>query len=121
MEARGCGPDPYTYSGLIDGLGRSGFVEVAWKIFKELKELGKCVNVVVCNSMLTALVRTDRINDALECFHEMPQFGCSPDDWTYRSICFGLRNAGRMEDAYRIEQLQQLASPQRASTRTLMV
>ncbi|KAJ7552692.1 hypothetical protein O6H91_06G065100 [Diphasiastrum complanatum] len=74
--------DLYVGSALVDMYAKCGHVERAYQVFQEMPER----NVVCWNTMISAYVQVDLVEDALNLFNTMQKEGFEPDRVTYLSI-----------------------------------
>lgn len=107
----GFADDPYIQNSMISMYGSCGELEAAEKIFSSSgfrKE--QVFDVVACNSMLTALLRKGRVEDAQHLFDEMPQRSIS----TWSTLMSGYLRNGLFQ-----ETLSLFGELQRATTTEL--
>jgi len=76
---RGCNPDSVTYCSLIDGLGKKGNVDDAYRLFENMLDTGHNANPVVYTSLIRNFFMHGRKEDGHKIFKEMNRRGCQPD------------------------------------------
>ncbi|PWA51166.1 Pentatricopeptide repeat-containing protein [Artemisia annua] len=100
MVEDGFDPDSLSFSYVIEGLGRSGRINDAVKIFENLKETRTCeVNVVVYNAMILNYISIGDIDECLKYYNDMLSNNCEPNMDTYVHIIFAFLKAKRVADA----------------------
>ncbi|KAH7285035.1 hypothetical protein KP509_33G008800 [Ceratopteris richardii] len=92
------------YADLMGGLFRSGEVEFALKVFKEMQRVGCPTRTESFNVIIDGLCRNNRVQEALEYLQNMKEHGCMPDHITYTILIhyFGMIGEfGRMDSLYK--------------------
>ncbi|RLM69753.1 protein Rf1, mitochondrial-like [Panicum miliaceum] len=102
--ARACSnkvaPDLHTYSILINCFCRMGRLELSFAAFGLVLKTGFRVNARVINPLLKGLCDRKRVHEAMDVLlRRMPEFGCTPDVFSYNIILKGFCNERRAEEA----------------------
>ncbi|KAH9685742.1 pentatricopeptide repeat-containing protein [Citrus sinensis] len=74
-----------SYSSYIKFLGKSGNSLKALEIYNSITDESDKVNVFICNSILSCLVRNGKFESSLKLFDKMKQSGLTPDAVTYNT------------------------------------
>jgi pentatricopeptide repeat protein len=87
MEKKGLVPDMYTYASLFHGHCVSGKLDVAQKLFEEMKQKGaNKPNVVAYTALISGLAKEGRSEEAFELYDDMLGAGLTPDDSLYSAL-----------------------------------
>ncbi|KAH9751698.1 pentatricopeptide repeat-containing protein [Citrus sinensis] len=78
-----------SYSSYIKFLGKSGNSLKALEIYNSITDESDKVNVFICNSILSCLVRNGKFESSLKLFDKMKQSGLTPDAVTYNTLLTG--------------------------------
>ncbi|KAL9451416.1 hypothetical protein AB3S75_013056 [Citrus x aurantiifolia] len=78
-----------SYSSCIKFLGKSGNFLKALEIYNSITDASDKVNVFICNSILSCLVRNGKFESSLKLFDKMKQSGLTPDAVTYNTLLTG--------------------------------
>ncbi|KVH94814.1 putative pentatricopeptide repeat-containing protein At5g43820 [Cynara cardunculus var. scolymus] len=100
MVADGFEPDNFTFSHLLEGLGRAGRIDDAVQIFENLKEQKRCVlNAAIFNAMIFNFIAVGNIDECLKYYDAMLSNNCEPNMDTYVSIISAFLKVRRVADA----------------------
>ena len=94
MEKKGTVPDVNTYTSLIHGHCVHGKLDVAVKLFEEMKDKVVGPTVVTCTALISGLSKEGRSDEVFRLYDEMLATGVAPDDSMYSSLmgtCIQLR------------------------------
>ncbi|CAL1385524.1 unnamed protein product [Linum trigynum] len=78
-----------SYSSYIKFMGKSLNPTKALEIYKAIPDELTKSNVIVCNSVLSCLVRSGKFDSSIKLFHEMKHSGLTPDAITYSALLAG--------------------------------
>lgn len=90
---------PYTYSLMIQALGRCGEVSRAFSNLLDMFRLGKSPTLMTCNIVMRLLCRDKRIDDAFLVFVLMIESGIVPTVFSCTVLLDQLNQQGRFLDA----------------------
>ncbi|GER52188.1 pentatricopeptide repeat-containing protein [Striga asiatica] len=80
LDRKTCGPNKFTYCSLIDGLGRHGRVDEAYKLYEDmLDSLEGAPDSIVYTSLIRSFFKVGRKEDGHKIYKEMARKGISPD------------------------------------------
>lgn len=100
MPERGCIPDSFTYSTLIDGLCKHGRLDEAKELFKDMEIKGGCPpDVVSYTTIIHGLCMAGQLDDAMNLLHQMVASKIYPNKFTYTALMHGLCKGGRSLEA----------------------
>ncbi|KAL2462721.1 Pentatricopeptide repeat-containing protein [Forsythia ovata] len=91
-----------TYSILIRGWGEIGESSNAQRLFDEMLERGCGMDLLAWNSMLDALCKGQKVNEAYELFRGMRHKGLEPDAYTYSIFIRASCEANNLHSAFRV-------------------
>lgn len=77
-----------SYSSYIKFVGRDSNSAKALEIYNSIKDESTRINVSVCNSTLSCLIKCGKFNSSLKLFNQMKQAGLVPDIITYSTVCY---------------------------------
>ncbi|KAF2292851.1 hypothetical protein GH714_029328 [Hevea brasiliensis] len=126
QEMRGHGflPCVISYSTIIQFYCcRCDFCKV-YELLDEMEAaLGSTPNVVTYTSVMSALAKSEKYEEALEIAQRMRLVGCKPDALFYNSLIHSLGRAGRPQEAVRIfeEEMPSTGIPPNTSTYNSMI
>ncbi|XP_038683179.1 pentatricopeptide repeat-containing protein At1g10910, chloroplastic isoform X1 [Tripterygium wilfordii] len=78
-----------SYSSYIKFMGESVNFVKALEIYNTIPDESAKTNVVVCNSVLSCLVKNGKFDSSIKLFHKMKQDGLTPDIFTYSMLLAG--------------------------------
>ncbi|GAV61142.1 PPR domain-containing protein/PPR_2 domain-containing protein [Cephalotus follicularis] len=78
-----------SYSSYIKFVGKSLNPVKALEIYNSIPEESTKVNVFICNSILSCLVRNGKFDGSIKLFHKMKRNGLVPDAFTYNMLLTG--------------------------------
>jgi pentatricopeptide repeat protein len=107
MEEEGLRPSSYTYSALLHGLGRAGYLDKAFDVLDKMKAQGMRPNVVTMSSLMDACGKHDQIDLALSLYREMLRADGAenkPNSITCSALVDSCLKAGQVERAFAIVQ-----------------
>mmetsp|Transcript_16418 Transcript_16418/g.31500 ORF Transcript_16418/g.31500 Transcript_16418/m.31500 type:complete len:311 (-) Transcript_16418:219-1151(-) len=100
MRDKGMLPTEEMCTSLLQGCARNGLWEKALRIFQDMKAAGIYkVNALAYISVIEALARGDRVEDAIEMLAEMKQAGIRVDGMTYTLLIEAYQKAGDSDKA----------------------
>ncbi|KAJ6430377.1 hypothetical protein OIU84_021724 [Salix udensis] len=103
MECRmGVLPDRIFYTTIIDHHCKSGKVEMAHDIFRDMVEKGITPDVVSFNALINGFCKSSRVSEVMHLYEEMLQRGSFPDEVTYKLIIGALVRENKLSDACRV-------------------
>ncbi|CAN1824249.1 Pentatricopeptide repeat-containing protein At1g10910, chloroplastic [Linum perenne] len=86
-----------SYSSYLKFMGKSLNPTKALEVYEGISDESTKINVFVCNSALSCLVRSGKFNTSIKLFHEMKHSGLTPDAITYSTLLAGCI---KMRDSY---------------------
>ncbi|PHT88403.1 Pentatricopeptide repeat-containing protein, mitochondrial [Capsicum annuum] len=95
-------PSVKTYSILIRGWGELGEVAGAQKLFDEMLERGRSVDLLAYNSILESLCKTGKMDEAFTFFTKMRSIGLIPDAYTYSIFIHGYCAVDDIHSVFRV-------------------
>lgn len=87
-----------------------GQFDFACEILREMSKNGCTPDVTTYSTLITALCRARRIEDAYNVLERMVDANCSPNLFSYTPILHGLCSKGRIEEAKRLFELMEKCS-----------
>ncbi|CAD6236569.1 unnamed protein product [Miscanthus lutarioriparius] len=104
LSTRGASPSIKTCNILVEALGCGGQLDVARKVFGEMRD-GKTVapDVHTYTVMIKALCRAGEIDAAFAMLAELRRSGIQPTVVTYNVLMDALCKSGRVEEAFRLK------------------
>ncbi|CAN8245931.1 unnamed protein product [Cochlearia groenlandica] len=103
MKDFDCDPSHKAYVTVLAILVEENQLNLAFKFYKNMREIGLPPTVASLNVLIKALCRNEATVDAgLKIFHEMPKRGCDPDSYTYGTLISGFCRFGRIEEAKKL-------------------
>ncbi|RID60490.1 hypothetical protein BRARA_F03642 [Brassica rapa] len=103
MKDFDCDPSHKGYVTLLAILVEENQLKLAFKFYKNMREIGLPPTVASLNVLIKALCRNEKTVDAgLKIFLEMPKRGCEPDSYTYGTLISGLCRFGRVDEAKKL-------------------
>ncbi|EHA8591269.1 pentatricopeptide repeat-containing protein [Cocos nucifera] len=96
--------DTWSYNICIHAFGTWGQLDLALRLFKEVKSKGPRVAPDLCtyNSLILTLCLAGKVHDALAAYEEMKGSGHEPDRYTYQTLIQGCCKAYRVDEAIRV-------------------
>lgn len=94
MIREGVAPDAVIYGAIIGGLCKEGFLEKAYKIFREMVALVCMPSVFTYSVIISAHCKVGAVSKAFEMFQQMVVTGVEPDIVTYTSLIHGDSSLG---------------------------
>lgn len=79
-------PDIRLYHGMIMMMGKNKMIEMAEKVFHELKKDGLEADTRAFNEMMGAYLQVDMVERAVETYELMKASGCIPDKLTFKIL-----------------------------------
>lgn len=76
-----------SYSSYMKLMGKSLNPNKALEIYKGIEDKLTRVNPSVCNSVLGCLIKSGKLENSFQLFHQMKQDGLVPDVITYSTVC----------------------------------
>ncbi|KAG4973984.1 hypothetical protein JHK87_030805 [Glycine soja] len=104
-EKRGFSFDTWGYNVCIHAFGCWGDLATCFALFKEMKGGNKgfvAPDLCTYNSLITALCRLGKVDDAITVYEELNGSAHQPDRFTYTNLIQACSKTYRMEDAIRI-------------------
>ncbi|XP_057988959.1 putative pentatricopeptide repeat-containing protein At1g12700, mitochondrial [Hevea brasiliensis] len=95
MCSHGQQPDKVTFSIILDGLCKQGYLDEALTLFKAMD----CVSFTI---LIDGMCKAGRLNDAKELFFRHFEKGLQPNVYTYSTIIKGLCKEGLLDEAYKV-------------------
>ena len=93
MPEKGLAPDIVTYNTLIKGCAKQKKLEVAQKLFHDLKKEPQIKpNDVTYNSLIDVFVRCGKEEEAWRVLSDMEAVGIEPDNFTYSTLVKGIKS-----------------------------
>jgi pentatricopeptide repeat protein len=108
MEVERAVPCAYAYNTLIMGYGSAGRFDDAYRLLERLRERGCIPSIVSFNSILTCLGKKRKVDDALSLLDIMKK-DAKPNTSTYNIVIDVLCMAGRVIEAYKVQDEMELA------------
>ncbi|MQM00241.1 hypothetical protein Taro_032971 [Colocasia esculenta] len=105
LSKRGFRFDTWGYNICIHAFGCWGQLDVALKLFKEMKEYGPpeaVSDICTYNSLIGALCSAGKVHNALLVYEELKFSGHEPDQFTYRTLIQGCCRVYLLDDAIRV-------------------
>ncbi|KAF3536019.1 hypothetical protein F2Q69_00023896 [Brassica cretica] len=100
MKNFDCDPTHKGYVTLLAILLEENQLKLAFKFYKNMREIGLPPTVASLNVLIKALCRNEKTVDAgVNILLEMPKRGCDPDSYTYGTLISGLCRFGRIDEA----------------------
>ncbi|GFZ12076.1 pentatricopeptide repeat (PPR) superfamily protein [Actinidia rufa] len=99
MQDAGLSPNTFTYSVIINCLGKAGHLTAAHKLFSEMVSQGCEPNLVTYNIMIALHAKVRSYSNALDLYHKMQNAGFDPDNVTYSIVMEVLGHCGYLEEA----------------------
>ncbi|KAL0692930.1 hypothetical protein Bca4012_060110 [Brassica carinata] len=109
-----CDPTHKGYVTVLAILVEENQLKLAFKFYKNMREIGFPPTVASLNVLIKALCRNENTVDAgVKIFLEMPKRGCVPDSYTYGTLISGLCRFGRVDEAKKLfeEMVEKDCSP----------
>ncbi|XP_042513243.1 putative pentatricopeptide repeat-containing protein At5g08310, mitochondrial [Macadamia integrifolia] len=79
-------PDATSFDIVIDGLCKSGQLDVALMLFRDMVRMGCKGNQLIYNNLIDAFCSLNRLEEGLELLKEMKESGFKPTEFTNNSI-----------------------------------
>ncbi|KAK1351550.1 putative pentatricopeptide repeat-containing protein [Heracleum sosnowskyi] len=86
--------NPVMGTALIDMYAKCGKLDLAWDVFKGMKEKDR----VVWNAIITGLAMNGHVKAAFSLFAQMEKFGIRPDGNTFVALLCGCTHAGLVDE-----------------------
>ncbi|MED6140819.1 hypothetical protein PIB30_097112 [Stylosanthes scabra] len=99
---KGCHPDAYMCSILLNGLCKCGRLRSAREFFEHLLVNNYCLDVVTYNIMISGLAKEGLIDEAVALFSKMKGNGCLPNAVSYETIIRALLARNKNEQAVKL-------------------
>ncbi|KAL6850508.1 hypothetical protein ACP4OV_021135 [Aristida adscensionis] len=103
-EKSGLSEDLATYSIVVDGLCKGGYLEKALDLCESMKKEGLCRNIVIHNSVLNGLCQQGCLTEAFRLFDYLESSNMLPTEITYAILIGALCREGLLDDAYQLFQ-----------------
>ncbi|PPD77293.1 hypothetical protein GOBAR_DD25779 [Gossypium barbadense] len=95
-----CEPSKRSYITMFDILVDENLLKLAFRFYRNMREVGVQTSVVTLNILIKALCKNSgTLDSAIHIFREMPNRGCPPDSYTYGTLINGLCKFGKLMDA----------------------
>lgn len=95
-------------NGLLGGLVRIGWVDLAWEVYGEMRGSDIQPNVYTLNIMVNALCKDEKIESVKQFIQEMEEKGIFPDMVTYNTLINAYCHVGLLEEAYEVINLMKV-------------
>ncbi|PUZ77045.1 hypothetical protein GQ55_1G339900 [Panicum hallii var. hallii] len=107
MKKRGitdenCKPDVVSYTTVLHGLGVSGQLDKARKVFDEMSKEGCLPSTATYNALIQVICKKGNVEDAVAVFDDMIGKGYVPNVVTYTVLIRGLCHAGKIDRAIKL-------------------
>ncbi|RLM79695.1 pentatricopeptide repeat-containing protein [Panicum miliaceum] len=107
MKKRGitdenCKPDVVSYTTVLHGLGVSGQLDKARKVFDEMSKEGCLPSTATYNALIQVICKKGNVEDAVAVFDDMIGKGYVPNVVTYTVFIRGLCHAGKIDRAMKL-------------------
>ncbi|GMH07617.1 hypothetical protein Nepgr_009457 [Nepenthes gracilis] len=79
-------PNPTSFNIIIDGLCKSGRLDEALDLFKDMDQIALRKDITLYNNLIDAMNNSDRFEDSLYLLGEMKNSGFQPTQFTYNSV-----------------------------------
>eukprot|EP00249_Psilotum_nudum_P019549 c27310_g1_i2 orf=164-2986(+) len=89
--------DQYTYSVMMNALGKAGRIDEMQALFKEMREEGCPLTVDTCTKAMLWLGRAERFDDVVRLWEEMKEAGIKPSVSIYTVIMDNLARAKQFQ------------------------
>ncbi|CAH8370271.1 unnamed protein product [Eruca vesicaria subsp. sativa] len=100
MLKMGFGKDEMTYNTIIHMYGKQGEIDLALKLYKDLKGLsGRNPDAITYTVLIDSLGKANRTVEAADLMSEMLDVGIKPTLQTYSALICGYAKAGKREEA----------------------
>ncbi|KAK4384468.1 Pentatricopeptide repeat-containing protein [Sesamum angolense] len=99
MQEAGLSPDTFTYSVIINCLGKAGHLAAAHKLFCEMVDQGCRPNLVTYNIMIALHAKARNYQSSLQLYRDMQGAGFEPDKVTYSIVMEVLGHCGYLDEA----------------------
>merc|ERR1719263_488397 len=94
-------PDIVTYSTIVKGFCKSGSLDRALKVLKEMKATGKYApDEVMYNSLLSGCAKEHRPDEALQLLNDMKKSGVAPSNYTLSMLVKLMGRCKRLNQAF---------------------
>lgn len=90
------------YTVLLNGLCKTGSLDMAHCMLDEMAVLGFEPDLVVYNTLVNGYAKAGKIHKAFDLLNEMKSRGCAPDAVSYTNLIHALCAAERLEEALRL-------------------
>ncbi|KAL3502613.1 hypothetical protein ACH5RR_037062 [Cinchona calisaya] len=87
---------------MVDNLGKSRKFDVVLEFVEEMKQLGACTTLVTIRKAVRRLVRDGKLDDAIDLFRNLEQFGVPKDIYAFNSLIDTLIKHQGVEHAERV-------------------
>ncbi|XP_057988957.1 pentatricopeptide repeat-containing protein At1g62930, chloroplastic-like [Hevea brasiliensis] len=102
MCSHGQQPDKVTFSIILDGLCKQGYLDEALTLFKAMEKSRLKPDCVSFTILIDGMCKAGRLNDAKELFFRHFEKGLQPNVYTYSTIIKGLCKEGLLDEAYKV-------------------
>ncbi|KAJ6674101.1 hypothetical protein OIU85_013042 [Salix viminalis] len=99
MHAQGSSPDLITYSILLDGISKQGYIDQALELFREMQNSHLKPNLMIYNILIDAMCKSGKLEDARGLFSELYVKGLLPNVQVWTTIICGLCREGLLDEA----------------------
>jgi pentatricopeptide repeat domain-containing protein 1 len=107
MIAAGVSPTATTFTGLITAYGKTGRIDQAMEVYRDMSMRGCERNVITYSSLISAAEKAGRLDIALELLKTMQKEGIRPNTITYNSLLAACCHGGNWEMAQHLfDQMQ---------------
>ena len=79
-------PNTISFSIVIDGLLKTGKLDLALSLFQHMKHIGCKPNIMLYNNLIDGFCNSNRLEEIYELFREMKVSGFEPSRFTYNSV-----------------------------------
>ncbi|KAG2667004.1 hypothetical protein I3760_15G091900 [Carya illinoinensis] len=99
-DSSGAMPNITTYNALINGFCKTGNINGAFKLFKDMQLKGLSPDSITYGTLIDGLQRVDREEDAFGVFHQMEKNGVTPSLSVYKSLMTWSNRKGKVSLAF---------------------
>ena len=102
IKSKGCKPNFYTYTLLVDNFCKVGRLDEAKEIFSEALMSGIKLIVVTYNALVNGYCKGGKLDEYFLLLEEMNENDCMPDIITYSTIIYGLIKENKILEALKL-------------------
>ncbi|KAL5544387.1 hypothetical protein UlMin_008171 [Ulmus minor] len=95
----GLSPSWVTYAALLWAFSRARYDDDALNVYKEMKEKGMQLNVILFNTILAMCADVGYIEEVVEIFEDLKRSDTKPDSWTFSSMMTIYSYSGNVSEA----------------------